>query len=152
MACRQGFGTAVRRGAERVLDMEVADQDAAVADWEPGYPGAGGEPFGILDGGLPGQTRNGGRAVTLTYGLIGYPRRRFVIATSVAGIVRAGYAFFLGLLGGRAFEDRPWTGLLLALGLALAVSVLVEPTWAITENTSAAKASGTDSWNKSDMR
>jgi membrane-associated protein len=69
----------------------------------------------------------GGRtAVTLTCGLIGYPRRRFVIATAVAGIVWASYAFFLGRLGGKAFEDRPWIGLLLALGLALAVSVLIE--------------------------
>lgn len=64
-------------------------------------------------------------AVTLTCGLIGYPRRRFVIATAVAGIVWASHAFFLGRLGGKAFEDRPWIGLLLALGLALAVSVLV---------------------------
>jgi membrane-associated protein len=68
----------------------------------------------------------GGRtAVTLTCGLIGYPRRRFVIATAVAGIVSS-YAFFLGRLGGKAFEDRPWIGLLLALRLALAVSVLIE--------------------------
>jgi membrane-associated protein len=69
----------------------------------------------------------GGRtAVTLTCGLIGYPRRRFVIATAVAGIVWASYAFFLGRLGGKAFEHQPWIGLLLALGLALAVSALIE--------------------------
>jgi membrane-associated protein len=69
----------------------------------------------------------GGRtAVTLTCGLIGYPRGRFVIATAVAGIVWAGYAFFLGRLGGKAFEHQPWIGLLLALGLALAVSVLID--------------------------
>ncbi len=69
----------------------------------------------------------GGRtAVTLTCGLIGYPRRRFIAATAIAGIVWATYAFFLGRLGGKAFEDRPWIGLLLALGLALAVSVLIE--------------------------
>jgi membrane protein DedA with SNARE-associated domain len=69
----------------------------------------------------------GGRtAVTLTCGLIGFPRRRFVTATAAAGIVWASYAFFLGRLGGQAFEDRPWVGLLLALGLALAVSVLID--------------------------
>jgi membrane-associated protein len=69
----------------------------------------------------------GGRtAVTLTCGLIGYPRRRFVTATAVAGIIWASYAFFLGRLGGKLFEHRPWIGLLLALGLGLAVSLLIE--------------------------
>ena len=69
----------------------------------------------------------GGRtAVTLTCGLIGYPRRRFVPATAVAAIVWACYAFFLGRLGGKVFEDRPWVGLLLALGLGLVISLLIE--------------------------
>jgi membrane-associated protein len=69
----------------------------------------------------------GGRtAVTITCGLIGYPRARFVTATAVAGTLWASYAFFLGRLGGQVFEDRPWVGLLLALGLALAISVLIE--------------------------
>ena len=37
----------------------------------------------------------GGRtAVTLSCGLIGYPRRRFVAATAVAAVVWALYAFF----------------------------------------------------------
>jgi membrane-associated protein len=69
----------------------------------------------------------GGRtAVTLTCGLIGYPRRKFVPATAVAAIVWASYAFFLGRLGGQVFEDQLWIGLLLGLGLGLAVSVLIE--------------------------
>jgi membrane-associated protein len=69
----------------------------------------------------------GGRtAVTLTCGLIGYPRRKFAAATALAGIVWASYAFFLGRLGGKVFEHQPWIGLLLALGLAVAVSVLTE--------------------------
>jgi membrane protein DedA with SNARE-associated domain len=62
----------------------------------------------------------------LTCGLIGYPRRRFVPATAVAAIVWACYAFFLGRLGGKLFEDRPWVGLLLALGLGVAISLLIE--------------------------
>jgi membrane-associated protein len=69
----------------------------------------------------------GGRtAVTITCGVIGYPHRRFAVATACAGILWAGYAFFLGRLGGQVFEDRPWVGLLLALGLGLAVSALTE--------------------------
>lgn len=69
----------------------------------------------------------GGRtAVTLTCGVIGYPRRRYVTATAVAGLLWASYAFFLGRLGGQVFEGQLWIGLLLGLGLGLAVSVLIE--------------------------
>jgi membrane-associated protein len=71
----------------------------------------------------------GGRtAVTLTCGVIGYPRRRYVTATAVAGLLWASYAFFLGRLGGQVFEGQLWIGLLLGLGLGLAVSVLIEIT------------------------
>jgi membrane protein DedA with SNARE-associated domain len=69
----------------------------------------------------------GGRtAVTLTCGLIGYSRRTFIAATAVAGVIWACYAFFIGRLGGQAFESRPWAGLLLAFAVALAVSLLIE--------------------------
>jgi membrane protein DedA with SNARE-associated domain len=69
----------------------------------------------------------GGRtAVTLCCGLIGYPRRRFVPATAVAAVAWATYSFFIGRLGGRAFEDKPWAGLLLSLGITLVISGLIE--------------------------
>jgi membrane-associated protein len=69
----------------------------------------------------------GGRtAVTLTCGMIGYPRRRFVRATAVAGAAWASYAFFIGRLGGAALSDNPWAGLLLALGLVTLITLLVE--------------------------
>jgi membrane-associated protein len=90
----------------------------------------------------------GGRtAVTLTCGLVGFPRRRFVLATAVAGIVWASYAFFLGRLGGKIFENRPWAGLLLALGLGVAVSLLIEAVrrvriWRARRRTRRAPASG----------
>lgn len=69
----------------------------------------------------------GGRtAVTLTCGIVSYPRRRFVAATAVAATIWACYAFFIGRLGGQAFEDRPWAGLLAAFVAAAALSALVE--------------------------
>jgi membrane-associated protein len=69
----------------------------------------------------------GGRtAVTFTCGVVGYPWRRFAVATVCAGIIWACYAFFLGRLGGKAFEDRPWLGFVLAFGVAVAVSAVVE--------------------------
>ena len=69
----------------------------------------------------------GGRtAVMLSCGIVRYDRRRFIIATAIAAVIWACYAFFIGRLGGKAFEDKPWAGLLLALGVVLAVSGLVE--------------------------
>jgi membrane-associated protein len=69
----------------------------------------------------------GGRtAVTLTCGITGYERKRFVLATACAGIIWASYAYFLGRIGGTAFEGRPWAGFLLAFGVAVTLSALVE--------------------------
>jgi membrane protein DedA with SNARE-associated domain len=65
-------------------------------------------------------------AVTLVCGLVGFRRRTFVIATACAGVIWACYAFFIGRLGGHAFESRPWAGLLLAFGVALGVTGLTE--------------------------
>jgi membrane-associated protein len=69
----------------------------------------------------------GGRtAVTLTCGLIGYPRGRFAAATAVAAVIWALYAFFIGRIGGQAFENNPWAGLLIAFGASIAISALIE--------------------------
>jgi membrane protein DedA with SNARE-associated domain len=69
----------------------------------------------------------GGRtAVTLCCGLIRYSRRRFVVATAVAAVVWAAYAFLAGRLGGKAFEHKPVVGFAVAFGGALVVSGLIE--------------------------
>ena len=69
----------------------------------------------------------GGRtAVTLTCGIIGYPRGRFVAATAAAATIWACYAFFIGRVGGQVFEDRPWAGFLAAFAAATTLSALVE--------------------------
>ena len=69
----------------------------------------------------------GGRtAVTLTCGLVGYPRRRFVPATAVAAVIWALYAFLIGRIGGRAFEHNIWAGLAVAFGASIAISALIE--------------------------
>ena len=49
-----------------------------------------------------------------------------MLATACAGVIWALYSFFIGRRGGRAFEDKPWAGFLLALGVAVAISVLIE--------------------------
>jgi membrane-associated protein len=69
----------------------------------------------------------GGRtAVTLTCGLVGYRRRNFVLATAFSAVIWASYAFWLGRLGGKAFESKPWVGFVLAFGIAVGISVLIE--------------------------
>jgi membrane protein DedA with SNARE-associated domain len=69
----------------------------------------------------------GGRtAVTLSCGLVGYSWRRFLVATSISGVVWASYAFLAGRIGGKAFEGMPLLGFAVAFGAALVVSGLVE--------------------------
>ena len=69
----------------------------------------------------------GGRtAVTLTCGLTGYPRRRFIAATAAASVIWALYAFFIGRIGGRAFTDNLWAGLIVAFGASIAISAVIE--------------------------
>ena len=69
----------------------------------------------------------GGRtAVTLSAGTLEYPWRRFIAFDSVAGVTWGLYAALLGYFGGHAFEEQPWKGLLLALGIAFAVTGAIE--------------------------
>jgi membrane-associated protein len=69
----------------------------------------------------------GGRTVvTLSAGTLGYPWRRFVVFDAIAATIWAVYASLLGYLGGHAFEEQPWKGLLLAFAIAFAVTGVVE--------------------------
>jgi membrane protein DedA with SNARE-associated domain len=69
----------------------------------------------------------GGRTVvTLSAGTLGYPWRRFVLFDGAAALGWALYASLLGYFGGHAFEAAPWKGLLLALGIAFAVTGAIE--------------------------
>ena len=69
----------------------------------------------------------GGRTVvTLSAGTLRYPWRKFIVFDAIAGLVWGTYAASLGYFGGHAFEEQPWKGLLLALGIAFAVTGTVE--------------------------
>ena len=48
-----------------------------------------------------------------------FPWRRFIVYDAIAGILWATYAAPLGYFGGKTFEDHPFWGLALALGIAL---------------------------------
>ena len=69
----------------------------------------------------------GGRtAVTLAAGLLHMPWRRFIVFDAAAGLLWGSYATLIGYFGGKAFEEQPLKGLLLALGLAFAIAGAVE--------------------------
>ena len=70
----------------------------------------------------------GGRtAVTFSAGYLStFPWRRFIVYDIVAGVLWATYAALLGYFGGKTFEERPWLGLLIALGVALTLGLVVE--------------------------
>jgi membrane protein DedA with SNARE-associated domain len=69
----------------------------------------------------------GGRtAVTFTAGIVRFRTLRFVAFAAVGAVIWASYAALVGYLGGHAFEDETWKALLLAFGIASAVTLLVE--------------------------
>jgi membrane-associated protein len=82
-----------------------------------------------------GQLVTGGRfipggrtAVALSAGLTKFPWRRYVLLDGIAALAWALYASLLGYFGGRAFEDQPWKGLVLAIVIAFVVVGSVEVT------------------------
>jgi membrane protein DedA with SNARE-associated domain len=70
----------------------------------------------------------GGRTVTMfTAGFVdGMPWRRFIVFDLIACAIWGSYAVLLGYFGGRTFEEEPWKGLLLAFGIALVVTAVIE--------------------------
>ena len=69
----------------------------------------------------------GGRTVvTLSAGTLEFPWPRFALFDAIAAVIWALYASLLGYFGGKAFEDAPWKGLILAFAIAFGVTGLVE--------------------------
>jgi membrane-associated protein len=69
----------------------------------------------------------GGRtAITLTMGSVRYPLRRFTGFAALAAVSWAAYCSLVGYIGGKAFEDNPLKGVILGIGLAVAMTVVVE--------------------------
>jgi membrane-associated protein len=70
----------------------------------------------------------GGRTITtFTAGFVEtFPWRRFLFFDAIAAAIWGSYSVLLGYFGGRSFEEEPWKGLLVAFGLAIAVTGLVE--------------------------
>lgn len=65
-------------------------------------------------------------ATTMTMGAIRYRLPRFSAFDSIASICWASGWSLIGFIGGAAFKDAPLKGLLLGLGIALALTILAE--------------------------
>ena len=69
----------------------------------------------------------GGRtATTFTAGMVRFPAWRFTGFAALAAICWATYAVMLGYLGGKIFEENPLLALGVALGIAFAITAVVE--------------------------
>ena len=65
-------------------------------------------------------------AITLSAGALRYPLRSFSLFDGMAALSWATYSALVGYVGGSAFEDDPFKGLALGLGIALTVTLMVE--------------------------
>jgi membrane-associated protein len=65
-------------------------------------------------------------AITLTAGAVRYPLRSFSPYDAMAAGSWGLYCALIGFVGGEAFEDDPFKGLVLGLGLSLSVTALIE--------------------------
>jgi membrane-associated protein len=69
----------------------------------------------------------GGRlVVTFSAGGLGFPWRRFILFDVIACTIWASYAALLGYFGGSTFEHSTWKALLLAFGIAAAITGTIE--------------------------
>lgn len=68
----------------------------------------------------------GQTAVGLAAGIVGRPWSRYAPFAAAGATVWAVCGSLLGYLGGSTFQDRPWAGLLLSLGLGAVIAGLIE--------------------------
>ncbi len=65
-------------------------------------------------------------AVNVVAGATGYPRRRFVPLTVVAGVLWASYSAGMGYFVGEWFESQPLLAAVVAIVVAIAVGALID--------------------------
>lgn len=91
-------------------------------DWARGHLDERGGMLIVVARFVPG----GRTATTFTCGLTHFGWTRFLGFSALAALGWALYGGLLGYFGGRVFEDRPLLAVLVALGIALSVTVAVE--------------------------
>ena len=122
------YGLGHRYGAGVQKRFFDGEKSAKRLDWAKGQLDRRGGELILVARFIPG----GRTAVTLTAGLTHFPWPRFAVFDAIAAVIWASYASLLGYFGGKAFEGEAWKGLLLALVVAVAVSLAIEVVrWAL---------------------
>lgn len=98
------------------------DKSRAAFDWAERMLARRGGLILIVARYIPG----GRTAVTITAGTVEYPLRKFSFFDAIAALSWGLYSGLVGYFGGKAFEDDPIKGLAVGLGVALAITGLVE--------------------------
>jgi membrane protein DedA with SNARE-associated domain len=94
-------------------------------DWAKGFLKERGSYVFIVARFIPG----GRTATTFTAGLVHFPwHRGFVPFVAIAAIFWSTFGTLIGYFGGKVFEDQPIYALLMAFGIAAAITVAAE-TW-----------------------
>ncbi|TDB71235.1 DedA family protein [Micromonospora sp. KC723] len=109
-------------GAHRLARLPTGSRRRASLDWARRAVGRRGGSILTTSRYVPG----GRTAVTLTMGAVRYPLSRFLLFDALASASWGAYCGLLGYFGGLAFERDPVRGLLVGLGLSLAVTGLLE--------------------------
>jgi membrane protein DedA with SNARE-associated domain len=65
-------------------------------------------------------------AVNMSAGALGYPRRRFVPLSIVAGVTWALYSAGIGILAGHWLEDQPLLSVVFGIAIALVIGVVID--------------------------
>jgi len=109
-------------GAGLLTRARAGTRRRAAFDWAAGVLAERGGLILVAARYVPG----GRTAATLTTGAVRFPLRSFSRYDSIAALTWAVYSTLVGYLGGVAFEHDPLKGLALGLGMAFALTVLVE--------------------------
>jgi membrane-associated protein len=107
---------------ERLVNRFFSGERRKRIDWAERQIAERGGYFIVVGRFIPG----GRTAVTLACGFLEMRWRRFIAFDVAAGLMWASYAALLGYFGGKAFEEQPWKGFIVAFVVALAITGAIE--------------------------
>ena len=111
-----------RLAGERLVNRYFGGERRKRVDWAEKQIAERGGYFIVVGRFIPG----GRTAVTLACGFLEMRWRRFISFDVAAGLMWASYAALLGYFGGKAFEEHPWKGFIVAFVVALAITGAIE--------------------------
>jgi membrane protein DedA with SNARE-associated domain len=111
-----------RLAGERLVSRFFGGERRKRIDWAERQIAERGGYFIVVGRFIPG----GRTAVTLACGFLEMRWRRFIAFDVAAGLMWASYAALLGYFGGKAFEEQPWKGFIVAFVVALAITGAIE--------------------------